>query len=134
MKHVGALWSSASPTTFANQKAAMESVGFTYVYDRATQATETDFTADIVRMKSLGVQFLNIRSQGVTTIAHIMNNAAQQNWHPQIVVTNSQYDTNSPSCCQIPPTATASRPTSSSPCSWARTPLPLPRSACSTSG
>ena len=94
VKHVGALWSSASPTTFANQKAAMESVGFTYVYDRATQATETDFTVDIVRMKSLGVQFLNIRSQGVTTIAHIMNNAAQQNWHPQIVVTNSQYDTN----------------------------------------
>jgi ABC-type branched-subunit amino acid transport system substrate-binding protein len=92
VKKVGALWTSSSPTTFANQKAAMESVGFKFVYDRATQPTETDFTADIVRMKNTGVQYLEIRNQGVTTIAQIMNAAAQQNWHPQVVVTNSEYD------------------------------------------
>ncbi|HEY2303740.1 MAG TPA: ABC transporter substrate-binding protein, partial [Acidimicrobiales bacterium] len=90
--HVGSLWTSSSPTTFANQKAAMESVGYKFVYDRATQPTETDFTADIVRMKSIGVQYLELRNQGVTTIAQIMNAAAQQNWHPQVVVTNSEYD------------------------------------------
>ncbi len=90
--HVGSLWASTSPTTFANQKAAMESVGYKFVYDRATQPTETDFTADIVRMKNLGVQYLELRNQGVTTIAQIMNDAAQQNWHPQVVVTNSEYD------------------------------------------
>ena len=28
----------------------------------------------------------------MTTIAQIMNEAAQQNWHPQLVVTNSEYD------------------------------------------
>jgi branched-chain amino acid transport system substrate-binding protein len=92
IKHVGALWASTSPTTWANQKAAMQSVGYDIVYDRAIQPTETDFTADIVRMKNLGVQYLDLRNQGKTTIAAAMNDAAQQNWHPQVVVTNSEYD------------------------------------------
>jgi ABC-type branched-subunit amino acid transport system substrate-binding protein len=92
VKKVGALWNSGSPTTWANQKAAMQSVGYTIVYDRATQPTETDFTADIVRMKNLGVQYLDLRNQGVTAIAAVMNNAAQQGWHPQVVSTNSEYD------------------------------------------
>ncbi len=92
MKHVGALWASTSPTTWQNQKAAMQSVGFNIVYDRAVQPTETDFTADIVRMKNLGVQYLDLRNFGVTTIAAAMNDAAQQGWHPQVVITNSEYD------------------------------------------
>jgi ABC-type branched-subunit amino acid transport system substrate-binding protein len=92
VKHVGALWSAQSPTTWQSQKAAMQSVGYSIVYDRATQATETDFTADIVRMKNLGVQFLDLRNQAVNTIASTMNGAAQQNWHPQVIVTNSEYD------------------------------------------
>jgi ABC-type branched-subunit amino acid transport system substrate-binding protein len=92
VKHVGALWAASSPTTWANQEAAMKSVGYDIVYNRAIQPTETDFTADIVRMKNLGVQYLDLRNQGVTTIADAMNDAAQQNWHPQVVVTNSEYD------------------------------------------
>lgn len=92
VKKVGALWASTSPTTWTEQKAAMESVGFKIIYNRGIQPTETDFTADIVRMKNLGVQYLDLRNQGVTTIADAMNDAAQQNWHPQVVVTNSEYD------------------------------------------
>jgi ABC-type branched-subunit amino acid transport system substrate-binding protein len=92
VKKVGALWASTSPTTWAGQEAAMKSVGFDIIYNRAVQPSETDFTADIVRMKNLGVEYLDLRNQGVTTIAAVMNNAAQQNWHPQVVVTNSEYD------------------------------------------
>ncbi|HEY2301698.1 MAG TPA: ABC transporter substrate-binding protein [Acidimicrobiales bacterium] len=92
VKHVAGLWAATSTTTWTDQKAAMQSVGFTIVYDRAIQATETDFTADIVRMKSLGVQYLDLRNEDETKIAAVMNAAAQQNWHPQVVITNSEYD------------------------------------------
>jgi ABC-type branched-subunit amino acid transport system substrate-binding protein len=92
VKHVAGLWAATSTTTWVGQKAAMQSLGWNIVYDRAIQATETDFTADIVRMKNLGVQYLDLRNEDVTKIASVMNAAAQQNWHPQVIVTNSEYD------------------------------------------
>jgi ABC-type branched-subunit amino acid transport system substrate-binding protein len=94
VKHVGSLWANTSPTTWANQKAAEQSLGFNIVYERGVAPTETDFTADIVRMKSEGVQYLDLRNQDVRNIARVMNEAAQQNWHPQVIVTNSEYDPN----------------------------------------
>jgi ABC-type branched-subunit amino acid transport system substrate-binding protein len=94
VKHIGSLWVNTSPTTWANQKAAYQSLGFNIVYERSTAPTETDYTADIVRMKSAGVEYLDLRNQNVTVIAKVMNDAAQQNWHPQLVVTNAEYDPN----------------------------------------
>jgi ABC-type branched-subunit amino acid transport system substrate-binding protein len=92
VKHVAGLWAATSTTTWTDQSAAMKSLGWNIVYNRAIQATETDFTADIVRMKSLGVEYLDLRNEDKTKIAAVMNAAAQQNWHPQVVVTNSEYD------------------------------------------
>jgi ABC-type branched-subunit amino acid transport system substrate-binding protein len=89
---VGSLWVNTSPTTWANQKQAMQSVGYTIVYERSTSPTETDFTSDIIRMKSAGVQYLDLRNQDKTIIARVLQAAAQQSFKPKVIVTNSAYD------------------------------------------
>ena len=92
ISHVASLWVNTSPTTWANQKATMQSLGFTIVYERSTAPTETDFTADIIRMKSDGVQYLDLRNQDKTAIARILTAAAQQGFKPKVIDTNSAYD------------------------------------------
>jgi len=94
VQKVGILHVSTSPTTYANQKAAMLSVGYKIIYDREFGPTETDFTADIVRMKDQGVEYLDLRNSGLTQIAPVLSAAAQQDWHPQVIVTNATYDNN----------------------------------------
>lgn len=92
VKKLGSLWVNTSPTTWANQKAAMQSVGYTVVYERSTSPTETDFTSDIIRMKSAGVEILDLRNQDKTIIARVLQAAAQQNFKPKVIYTNSAYD------------------------------------------
>jgi ABC-type branched-subunit amino acid transport system substrate-binding protein len=92
VKKVGSLFASTSPTTWANQKAAEESLGYKILYERAVAPTETDWTTDIIRMKNLGVQFWDLRNQNASFIAKMLSEAAQQNFHPQVVITNTEYD------------------------------------------
>jgi branched-chain amino acid transport system substrate-binding protein len=70
----------------------MESVGYKFLYSRAYAPTETDFTSDIVRMKSDGVQFLFMTDTDDGAAARIVNEALQQNWRPQVIFSESQYD------------------------------------------
>ena len=91
---VGILHVNNSPTTYANQKAAMESVGFKIIYDREFAPTEVDFTADVVRMKDAGVEYLDLRNAALPQIAPILSAAAQQGWKPQVMMTNATYDKN----------------------------------------
>ncbi len=91
---VGILHVNNSPTTYANQKAAMESVGFKIIYDREFAPTEVDFTADVVRMKDAGVQYLDLRNAALPQIAPILSAAYQQGWKPQVMMTNATYDKN----------------------------------------
>jgi hypothetical protein len=91
---VGSLYSNTvgGQESFNEQKSAMESVGYKFVYTRAYAPTETDFTSDIVRMRSSGVQFLFMTDTDDAAAARIVNEAAQQNWHPQVLYSESQYD------------------------------------------
>jgi len=93
---VGGLYSNASGATISwdEQLAAMKSIGYTETYSRATAATETNFTADVLRMKNDGVNFLWLTDEDIEIIANVMNEAAQQNWHPLIVSGNTAYDPN----------------------------------------
>jgi branched-chain amino acid transport system substrate-binding protein len=88
---IGALWSDSSQTTFQNQKAAMESLGFKIIYDRAIAATETDFTADVVRMKDEGVKYLDLRNTDNSKVIPVLTAAAQQGWKPDVVLSNTVY-------------------------------------------
>lgn len=76
------------------QKAALASAGIQAVYARGVQPTETDFTSDIVRMKNAGVNFILEDDVDVRTIARMLNEAQQQNFHPTVFDAAVGYDNN----------------------------------------
>ncbi len=84
--------SGQNPVTWSGVKAALTQTGYKVVYERATQPTETDFTADVLRMKSDGVQFLNLDIEDVATTVRVLDAAYQQNWHPKVIDTSGSYD------------------------------------------
>jgi ABC-type branched-subunit amino acid transport system substrate-binding protein len=87
VKHAATLYSnigSAAAAAAAEQNAA-KSAGWHYVYQRAFGATETNFTADIVRMRQLGVQVFESIGMPPSYTANFMQQANQQNWHPIII-------------------------------------------------
>ena len=91
---VGSLYgnTAGSVTSFNEQKSAMESVGYKFAYTRAYAPTETQFASDILRMRDSGVQFLFMTDTDDGAAARIVNEALQQNWHPQVIFSESQYD------------------------------------------
>jgi len=74
-------------------KGTMQKLGYNFVYDQLYSPTQTDFTADIVSMRSQGVQTLVLVSADVKGIARIEQQAQQQNWHPALTILGaSAYD------------------------------------------
>jgi ABC-type branched-subunit amino acid transport system substrate-binding protein len=74
-------------------RAAMESLGYQFPYVRTYTPTETDFTADIVRMRSAGIELLVLVAADVKTIARVQAAAARQGWKPKITLVGaSGYD------------------------------------------
>lgn len=74
-------------------KAAAESVGYKVTYERTYAPTETDFTADVVQMKSRGVKMLLLVAMDVKAAARLMKAAQGQNWKPEITAFGaSAYD------------------------------------------
>jgi ABC-type branched-subunit amino acid transport system substrate-binding protein len=88
---------SATPAGEINwkyQSAALAAAGIKSVYARGVQPTETDFTADIIRMKQANVQFILEDDVDVRTIARMLNAAQQQNYHPMVFDAAVGYDAN----------------------------------------
>jgi len=74
-------------------KGTMQSLGYNFVYDQLYSPTQTDFTSDIVRMRSAGVTTLVLVSADVKGIARIEQQAKQQNWKPALTILGaSAYD------------------------------------------
>jgi ABC-type branched-subunit amino acid transport system substrate-binding protein len=66
------------------QKKAAESVGWKFAYERAVGPTETDFTADIIQMKSKGVKmFLTLFN--ADELSNFKPQADQQGFKPTIL-------------------------------------------------
>ena len=76
----------ASKSSYEGWKAAAESVGYKIVYDRGTQPTETDFTADVVRMRQAGVKMVYLTAADVKTTARLAKALAGQNFKPDVFV------------------------------------------------
>jgi ABC-type branched-subunit amino acid transport system substrate-binding protein len=74
-------------------KAAAESLGYRFDYERVFAPTETDFTGDIVQMRSRGVRLLFLIAVDVKAAARIVQAAARQNWKPDLIALGaSAYD------------------------------------------
>jgi branched-chain amino acid transport system substrate-binding protein len=71
--------------------AAMKKAGYDIVYSAGIDPTVTDFTADIVRLRSLGVQYLFLDMFG-QQISDVMNQANQQGWHPKVIQSVDSYE------------------------------------------
>jgi ABC-type branched-subunit amino acid transport system substrate-binding protein len=69
-----------------------ESVGYHYIYVQDIPDLTTNFTSYILKMKSQGVQFVDMTSLAVTSAANFLQQAAQQNYHPKVLYSASAYD------------------------------------------
>jgi branched-chain amino acid transport system substrate-binding protein len=69
-----------------------ESIGYKYLYTRDIGDFETNYTSDILRMKNSGVKFVDLTAVAVTNAADFLQQAAQQNFHPEVVYGASAYD------------------------------------------
>src|SRR5438477_871467 len=72
---------------------AARSVGFNFVYRRAYGATETDFTADVIRMRQNGVRMVLLDTADASTTARVATAMAQQGFKPDVIASGVQdYD------------------------------------------
>ncbi|HZE16122.1 MAG TPA: ABC transporter substrate-binding protein, partial [Mycobacterium sp.] len=90
IKHVGTLYSNVQTAKEQSQNVlnAMQSIGYHVDYQRVVGPLDSDFTTDVLRMKSAGVQMVYIVGMAVTQVADLAQNMAQENFTPQIFATN----------------------------------------------
>lgn len=83
----------AAKDAWTGEQAGMESLGYHFVFTSITEPTQTDFTAEIVRMKAANVRALILVAEDVKTIARVESKADQQNFHPTLTAFGaSAYD------------------------------------------
>ena len=85
----------ASVASYQGWKAAAESVGYKVVYERGFSPTETDFTADVVRMRQSGVKMVYLTAADVRPTSRMAKAMAQQNFTVDAFVSGGvAYDPN----------------------------------------
>jgi ABC-type branched-subunit amino acid transport system substrate-binding protein len=92
VQHAASLWGSTEQFDYNEQAAAMKAIGYKIIYNRGFSPLETNYTADILRMKNEGVQVVDETDDAVGNIADFLNQAAQQNFHPKAVISSTAYD------------------------------------------
>ncbi|HET6810890.1 MAG TPA: ABC transporter substrate-binding protein [Acidimicrobiales bacterium] len=65
-------------------RADMEAQGYKVVYEDDFPPAQSNFTADVVRMRSQGVKEVFLQSVNAPDAADFANEAAQQNWKPEL--------------------------------------------------
>lgn len=86
------LWGATEKFDYEEQVAAAESIGYKFIYNRGFSPFETNFTADILRMKADGVEVVDETDDAVQDVADFLQQAAQQNFHPLAVINGTAYD------------------------------------------
>ena len=92
--HVGGLYGDvpAAKDSFLNNQYVAETLGYKFIYTRGYQPTETDFTADVVRMRQAGVKFF-FTNGDVKSVARMAKAMAGQGFKPDaFVVFGPAYD------------------------------------------
>ena len=78
----------ASKASHVAYKAAAESVGYKWAYERGVQPTESDYTADVVRMRQAGVKMVFLIATDDKTTARLAKAMQQQGFKPQVFSAN----------------------------------------------
>src|SRR5580704_9951092 len=69
----------------------MQHLGYDVLYDPALPPSTTDFTAQVVAMKSAGVQILFLEQEPENYASAIFRDLDQQNFHPVVVLGAPSY-------------------------------------------
>lgn len=96
IKHVGILWANATASTAVAEKAferGATSQGFKIVYDAGFSPSQTTFLANVLTMKSKGVQMFFTQQLPDAYAATVAKEMAQQNFQP-INVEEDAYTSN----------------------------------------
>jgi ABC-type branched-subunit amino acid transport system substrate-binding protein len=91
VQHSASLYGTTSQINFEEDSTAMKSIGYKILYNRGYSPLETNYTADILRMKNEGVEVVDLVG-AVGNAADFLNQAAQQNFHP-VLICSTPYDT-----------------------------------------
>jgi ABC-type branched-subunit amino acid transport system substrate-binding protein len=88
VQHVGSFWTDipSANAQVTGINAAAASRGWKFAYTRAVGATESNFTADVVRMQSSGVKVVFLVGTTGQNAATFVDEAEQQNWHPIFIL------------------------------------------------
>jgi ABC-type branched-subunit amino acid transport system substrate-binding protein len=84
-------------TAFSTKQlvAGLEAIGGKVAFSREVQIdVQTDYTADVVKMRSSGVKWLSLDGFDIQTIARVLAAAKQQNWRPEVITSAPAYDGN----------------------------------------
>ena len=93
ISHTGSL-TSALPSalaTWAIERSTMEHLGYKVVYQPSVPVTQSDFTQNVVAMKSAGVKLLYMDQLPQNYTAAVIKALNQQNFHPTLVIGVSAY-------------------------------------------
>jgi ABC-type branched-subunit amino acid transport system substrate-binding protein len=92
VKSVGSIYGDvpASKAQHLRLQRVAEALGWKFAYTRGYQPTETDFTADVVRMRQSGVKGIYLFAADDKAVARLGNAMKQQGFKPEFVLTNYQ--------------------------------------------
>jgi ABC-type branched-subunit amino acid transport system substrate-binding protein len=81
----------STESAWDNEKKAMQHLGYSVLYDPALSPSTTDFTAQVVAMKSAGVQILFLEQEPQNYASAIFRDLVQQDFHPVVVLGAASY-------------------------------------------
>jgi ABC-type branched-subunit amino acid transport system substrate-binding protein len=95
IQHIGILVNKRVAFAAHEMRAGLEAIGGKVVFTREVQSeVQTDYTADVIKMKDAGVQWLSMDSFQLEAVSRVLDAAKQQNWHPKVITAATAYDGN----------------------------------------
>jgi branched-chain amino acid transport system substrate-binding protein len=83
----------SSEAAWVGEKYVLQKVGFHVVYDPVFPITQTDFTQNVIAMRNAGVKTLFLEQMPENYAGALLQDLAQQNFHPHIVFGAAAYST-----------------------------------------
>jgi branched-chain amino acid transport system substrate-binding protein len=76
---------------WAGEKYVMEKVGYKVIYDPTYGVSQTDFTQEVIAMKSAGVKILFMDSMAEAYAVALLKDLVQQDFHPIVILGAANY-------------------------------------------
>lgn len=95
IKKLGVIVNEQTSFSTTELLAGLKKLGGEVAYTHTTNvAKQTDYTADIIKMRANGVRWLTLDGSDIATINRILSAAKQQNWRPEVITSAPAYDGN----------------------------------------